>query len=147
MCAYLKGTPTPVFRQAKKMVVHVLTVSLFDLNLPPLPSYQHSPSTFTLCPQLKPLASTSVRVNTWNVLRQSVCTHAPTMSSLCGCTLPLSFQNYTVSPVIPASHGHFTLMTACTVHCISSYTLYLVWLSQTVNLLTKDTLGIVYKFS
>ena len=52
------------------------------------------------------LASTSVRMNTWSMLWQSMWTHTPMISSLCDCTLPLSFQNYIVSPLIHASHVH-----------------------------------------
>ena len=109
-CAYSESTPSYT----------CFSISLFDLKLPLLTSCQHFPSTCTLCPQSRALAFTSVRKNTWSMLWQSVCIHTPRMSSLCGCTLALLFQDNTISPLMHASRTFYT-NDCLTVHCISSY--------------------------
>ena len=108
-----KTRPRPILfqtdEQEKHQVLVVLTITSgipidqFSAVFPCSPSCQDSLSTCatltssTLCPQLRALASTSVRMNTWSMLWQSMYTRTPMMSCLCGCTLHLSFQNNTLS--------------------------------------------------
>ena len=124
--------------QEKHQVLVVLTIisgipiDQFSAVFPCSPSCQDSLSTCatltssTLCPQLRALASTSVRMNTWSMLWQSMYTRTPMMSCLCGSTLHLSFQNNTVSPLVHASHGDIVLhylVTSCmySVFCVFDY--------------------------
>ena len=138
MCAYLESTPTPVFRQVERngsTCAHYLSIWSQTSPSPQLsafPLHLHILST---------VETTNLHLCESEHMECALAhPYAPTMCCLCGCTLPLSFQNNTISPLIHASHRHFTLITAWP-YIASHHTLYLIWLSHAVKLSIKRHIG------